>query len=89
MLFLSAFFVFGSSFCYGQPCSLVPYLTKPPYNLDPHNINMFYTVYSLPNIVVPLFGGIMLDKIGVRKSLMIFSTVLTLGQCLFVIGGML
>ena len=50
---------------------------------------MLFTVYSLPNIIVPLFGGIMLDKIGVRKSLVIFCTILTLGQFVFCLGGQL
>jgi len=38
-----------------------------------------YTFYSYPNCVLPLFGGIFLDKIGVRKGLLLFTTVLTLG----------
>lgn len=46
-----------------------------------------YSIYSLPNTVLPLFGGILIDKIGVKISLIIFTTLLTLGQLIFAIGG--
>jgi len=40
-------------------------------------------------VIVPLFGGLMLDNLGVRRSLMIFSSILTIGQLVFCIGGYL
>jgi len=48
---------------------------------------MMYTIYSLPNMVLPLAGGIFLDKIGVRIGLLLFTLVLTIGQFIFMIGG--
>ena len=48
---------------------------------------MFYVVYSIPNMVLPFFGGIMLDSIGNRFGLILFTTVLTIGQLVFAIGG--
>lgn len=41
---------------------------------------MLYSVYSYPNMVLPAFGGIFLDKIGIRPGLLLFTTILTLGQ---------
>lgn len=48
---------------------------------------MLYTVYSLPNMVLPIFGGLFLDKLGIRSGLILFTMVLTLGQMIFMIGG--
>ena len=38
-------------------------------------------------MVLPIFGGVFLDKIGVRMGLILFTTILTIGQLVFVIGG--
>jgi len=40
---------------------------------------MLYSIYSAPNIILPFFGGILIDKIGVRISILIFSSILILG----------
>jgi len=38
-------------------------------------------------MVLPLFGGILIDKIGIRLGLILFTVVLTIGQLVFTIGG--
>lgn len=38
-------------------------------------------------MVLPLFGGIFIDKIGIRVGLILFTVVLTIGQLVFTIGG--
>ena len=48
---------------------------------------MLYSIYSLPNIILPFFGGIFIDRIGVRISIILFSSILLLGQGIVVIGG--
>lgn len=48
---------------------------------------MLYSVYSYPNTVLPIFGGIFLDAIGLRLGIMIFTAILTLGQAIFATGG--
>jgi MFS family permease len=50
---------------------------------------MLYSVYSFPNIILPFFGGILIDKLGVRVAILIFSTVLIAGQMIFTLGGFL
>lgn len=44
-------------------------------------------MYSYPNTVLPIFGGIFLDIIGLRLGILVFSGILTLGQGVFMIGG--
>jgi len=48
---------------------------------------LLYSVYSYPNTVLPIFGGIFLDAIGLRLGIMIFTAILTLGQAIFATGG--
>jgi len=50
---------------------------------------MMYIIYSLPNTVLPLAGGIFLDIIGIRVGLLMFTIILTIGQGIFMMGGIL
>lgn len=42
--------------------------------------SLFYTVYSLPNIALPFFGGIFVDRFGARVCLIAFTMFLLVGQ---------
>ena len=44
-------------------------------------------MYSLPNMILPIFGGVLIDKIGVRNGLILYTLVSTIGQFIFMIGG--
>jgi MFS family permease len=48
---------------------------------------MLYTVFSLPNIVLPLIGGIFLDRIGLQNCLVICMILTTVGQGIVAFGG--
>lgn len=41
----------------------------------------------MPNTVLPFLGGVMLDKIGIRFGMILFTSILTLGQFVFYLGG--
>mmetsp|Transcript_11707 Transcript_11707/g.11650 ORF Transcript_11707/g.11650 Transcript_11707/m.11650 type:complete len:152 (+) Transcript_11707:252-707(+) len=49
--------------------------------------NLLYSVYSYPNIILPLIGGVLIDKIGINFSIVLFSTLLVAGQGVFAIAG--
>ena len=55
--------------------------------MDSSHYSLLYTVYSLPNMVLPIFGGIFLDKIGIRTGLVLFCFILSVGQFIFTMGG--
>ena len=55
--------------------------------MSSETFSLLYTVYSLPNMILPIFGGIFLDKLGVRNGLILFTTISTIGQFIFMIGG--
>ena len=40
-----------------------------------------------PDVFLPLFGGILLDTIGIRTGLVLFCAILTVGQFVFMMGG--
>lgn len=39
-------------------------------------------VYSVPNVFLPLFGGILIDRLGVRRALLLFAIVCLFGAAL-------
>jgi len=92
ILFLSCLLMSGSYYCYDNPAALINQLqsrfrgTVVAANFD-YDFQLLYSVYSLPNIALPLLGGVLVDRAGVRFSLLLFSTLITLGQCLFAAGG--
>jgi len=53
----------------------------------PTEFGLLYTFYGVPNIIIPLIGGILLDKIGSRKSLLLFTVCVLIGQGVVTIGG--
>lgn len=50
------------------------------------NFNLLYSVYSFPNTVLPFFGGILSDRLGVRLMSVIFAGIITVGQAIFALG---
>lgn len=86
MLLMACCFTLGSTFCYDNPGPLETQLEK-DFHMDSFHYSLLYTVYSIPNMVLPVFGGIFLDKIGIRTGLIIFTIVLTFGQLIFTMGG--
>ncbi len=49
--------------------------------------NSLYSIYSFPNMVLPLVGGLIIDKMGVSVGTFVFSSILILGQAIFMLGG--
>eukprot|EP00331_Platyophrya_macrostoma_P028451 CAMPEP_0176444524 /NCGR_PEP_ID=MMETSP0127-20121128/23114_1 /TAXON_ID=938130 /ORGANISM="Platyophrya macrostoma, Strain WH" /LENGTH=462 /DNA_ID=CAMNT_0017830049 /DNA_START=22 /DNA_END=1410 /DNA_ORIENTATION=+ len=78
----------GSYFSYDNPQALQAPLEDPAgkYDLSGLQFNLLYSVYSFPNIILPLFGGVLVDKIGARVAILIFSSILILGQAIFTFG---
>jgi hypothetical protein len=55
----------GSYFCYDNPGPIEKTLEK-DLNISTTQYSLLYSVYSYPNTVLPIFGGIFLDMIGLR-----------------------
>jgi nitrate/nitrite transporter NarK len=78
---------FGPFFCFDNPQALESTI-KEVLNLDDSGFDWFYSVYSLPNIILPLFGGLIIDRLSLRLSLVLFSALPVLGQAIVTIGAM-
>ena len=48
-----------------------------------------YSLYAFPNVIIPLFGGILIDKFAARTILVITALLCVLGQIVFGLGGWL
>ena len=49
--------------------------------------NLLYILYSLPNVVICIFGGALIDKFKARTILIITIIILAAGQTVFTFGG--
>ncbi|ORZ32373.1 major facilitator superfamily domain-containing protein, partial [Catenaria anguillulae PL171] len=49
-------------------------------------LSLYAVVYSLPNIILPFFGGVLIDRFGPRSIALGFCALTTVGQLVFVIG---
>lgn len=78
MLVMCCFFLLGSYFCYDIPGVLEVQIEE-QFIVSPTQWSLLYTVYSMPNMILPFFGGLLLDLIGYEVGLIVFTTVLTIG----------
>jgi len=86
MLAMACCFLLGSYYCYDNPGVIETQLEE-QFDISATTWSLLYSVYSFPNMVLPFFGGVMLDKLGMRFGLILFTAVLTIGQFIFFLGG--
>ena len=56
-------------------------------NIGSIQYNFIQGVYSIPNIIIPLFGGYVIDYVGYRFGVIFFSAILVGGQGIQALGG--
>jgi len=49
--------------------------------------NMLFSIYSIPNTLLPFFGGACVDRVGSSRSLISFGLLTLAGQVLVAVGG--
>jgi MFS family permease len=76
----------GNYFCYDYPACLELEI-ETEFDVSNAEYGYLYSVYAIPNLILPLFGGILFDKYGNRVCLLCFTSILMLGQGLFTFGG--
>ena len=78
----------GSYWCFDTPSALKGQIQD--YMGDSENFEtnfaLMYTLYAAPNTIIPLFGGFLVDTIGVCQSLLACTVLLTVGQVVVAIG---
>lgn len=85
ILGFSCMAMIGNYYCFDNPAALKSELDAYA-DLSESEFNMLYTVYSLPNIVLPFFGGYLCDRMGASLAFLLFTVAITCGQVVFAFG---
>ena len=62
-------------------------LLKQQLGFSDSNIGLLQAIYSFPNIFTVLIGGVIIDRLGFRKSVMIFGVLCVIGPAITVASG--
>ena len=76
VLALTSLLMTGNYYCYDNPSALYQQLKSTFDDLPSFDyyFDLLYSVYSIPNIFLPMAGGILVDRVGVLFSLNLFFT---------------
>jgi MFS family permease len=78
ILVLMGLALFGSYYAYDAISPVADFIIK-GMDISSAQFGLFFSVYSLPNIIMVLLGGIFLDIIGIRKAGTIFVALCVIG----------
>lgn len=59
---------------------------KQNLSVDDDEMGLLYAVYTLPNVVVVIFGGLLIDRVGLRITTLVFAALVVLGAALLAIS---
>src|SRR5512146_9834 len=85
LLFISLA-MFGNYYIYDSISPLADLLSK-QLNFSDSDIGLLNAIYSFPNIIMVLIGGIIIDKIGTRISVFIFTVLIMIGALITAVKG--
>ncbi len=85
LLFISLA-MFGNYYIYDSISPLADML-KTQLHFSDSNIGLLQGIYSFPNIFLVLIGGMIIDRIGTKKSALIFSVLVLMGAFVTVLKG--
>jgi MFS family permease len=86
VLFFVSIAMFGNYYVYDAIAPLADVL-KDQLGFSDTNIGTLNAIYSLPNIIMVLIGGIIIDRIGTRKSTVLFAIICLAGAAITAASG--
>jgi MFS family permease len=86
VLFFVSVAMFGNYYVYDSISPLADVL-KNTLGFSDANIGTLNGIYSLPNVFMVLIGGLIIDRIGTRKSTLIFAVLCVLGALVTMLRG--
>lgn len=86
VLALACCCVFGSYYIYDNPAALKNNL-QAYLGISNTQFNWLYSIYSFPNVILPFFGGFLVDRMGPNLMVLIFLVLICIGQCIFAIAS--
>ena len=88
VLVLISLAMFGNYYVYDSISPLADVL-KAQLGFSDANIGLLNAIYSFPNIVMVLLGGIVIDRIGTRRATLLFGVLCFAGAVLTALSGTL
>lgn len=85
-LLLISLAMMGNYYIYDSISPLAD-LLKAQLGFSDSNIGLLNAIYSFPNIVMVLVGGLLIDRIGTKTSVIIFTALITIGSIVTAITG--
>ena len=73
--------MFGNYYVY-DAVSPIADLLKEQLGFSDSNIGLLNAIYSFPNILMVLLGGIIIDRIGVKKATLLFGVLCFIGAAI-------
>jgi MFS family permease len=86
MLMLISLAMFGNYYIYDSISPLAD-LLKAQLGYSDTEIGLLNAIYSFPNILMVLIGGILIDRIGTRKSVILFTAIIMIGAAVTAASG--
>lgn len=80
--------MFGNYYVYDCIAPIADLLSK-QLGFSESNIGLLQAIYSIPNVFLVLVGGLIVDRIGVRKAILLFGSICLLGAALTAVSGTL
>jgi MFS family permease len=80
--------MFGNYYVYDCIAPIADLLTK-QLGFSDSNIGLLQAIYSIPNVVMVLIGGYIVDRIGTRKALFIFAVLCFVGSAVTCLSSLL
>jgi MFS family permease len=80
--------MFGNYYIYDSISPLADVL-KTQLGFSDANIGLLNAIYSIPNVIMVLIGGLIIDRIGTRKSTFLFAMLCLVGSAVTVMSGQL
>jgi MFS family permease len=88
VLFFVSLTMLGNYYVYDCIAPIADLLTR-QLGFSDSNIGLLQAIYSIPNVVMVLVGGYIVDRIGTRKAIFIFGTLCLFGSIVTSLSGVL
>src|SRR5438067_3147160 len=80
--------MFGNYYVYDCIAPIADLLAR-QLGFSNSNIGLLQAIYSIPNVIMVLIGGYVVDRIGTRKAIFIFGTLCFIGSIITALVGKL
>ena len=84
-LLIVCFMTLAYMYCYNCPIPIQDQLMD-EYNLSQLQYNLLFSVMAWPTMILCLFGGIISDKIGVNRMMLLTYILAIIGHVIFIVG---